>query len=214
MMREDSFLHDRPPLFPKRAVFLDKDGTLVHDVPYSIDTSQLRLTPYAVEGLKFLQDHGYALFIVTNQAGIAKGFFSSQDWESMQAYVLALLEDHGILLSGFYCCPHHPQGIVAPYAVPCACRKPLPGMLQQAAEEHSIDLQASWMVGDILHDVEAGNRAGCRTALIDMGNETEWEIRPERMPDLVAANLLEAAQAILARDRNSLPSGLSTLEQL
>jgi histidinol-phosphate phosphatase family protein len=187
-----------------RAVFLDKDGTLVEDVPYNIEPERVRLTPHAVDGLRLLQESGYALFIVTNQAGMARGLFSPREWQRMQDYLSALLASHGIRISGFQVCPHHPQGSVAHLALPCACRKPAPGMLLRAAVEHDIDLQASWMVGDILHDVEAGKRAGCRTALIDKGSETEWEINARRMPDLVVADLLEAARAILASDRNAL----------
>lgn len=193
------------PALPGRAIFLDKDGTLVEDVPYNIDPELVRLTPHAIEGLRLLQEYGYALFIVTNQAGMAKGLFSPDDWQRMQDYLAELLASYGIHISGFHVCPHHPQGSVAGLAQPCTCRKPLPGMLLQAADEHGIDLRASWMIGDILHDVEAGKRAGCRTVLIDNGNETEWEMNASRMPELVVADLLQAAHAILASDRNSLP---------
>jgi D-glycero-D-manno-heptose 1,7-bisphosphate phosphatase len=199
-----SFLmEDRRPIPRRPAVFLDKDGTLVVDVPYNVDPERVRLTTHAIEGLQLLQECGYALFIVTNQAGMAKGFFSHKDWQAMQAYLSRLLASHGICISGFRVCPHHPQGTVAGLAIPCACRKPLPGMLLQAASEHGIDLQHSWMIGDILHDIEAGKRAGCRTVLIENGNETEWQINANRIPELVASDLLEAAHAILASDRNS-----------
>ena len=87
---------------------------------------------------------------------------------------------------------------MASYALECDCRKPQPGLLHEAAAEHGIDLAGSWMVGDILNDVEAGNRAGCHTVLIDNGNETEWLLTPARMPDLVAADLYSAAQQIAA----------------
>lgn len=193
------------PALARRAIFLDKDGTLVEDVPYNVDPELVRLAPHAIEGLRLLQEYGFALFIVTNQAGMAKGLFSPDDWQSMQDYLADLLASHGIRISGFQVCPHHPQGSIARFAQPCTCRKPSPGMLLQAADEHGIDLPTSWMVGDILHDVEAGKRAGCRTVLIDNGNETEWEMNASRMPDLVVADLLQAAQAILASDRNSLP---------
>jgi D-glycero-D-manno-heptose 1,7-bisphosphate phosphatase len=194
--------HGTPAHF-RRAIFLDKDGTLVHDVPYNIDPARVTLTPNAIDGLRLLQDAGYLLVVVTNQAGIAKGFFSARDWAHMQAHLARLFACQGIRISGFYCCPHHPQGSVMQFTTHCACRKPSPGMLLQAAFEHGIDLKNSWMIGDILHDVEAGSRAGCRTVLIDNGNETEWEMTSHRMPDMVTSDLFEAAQAIIADDRNS-----------
>jgi histidinol phosphatase-like enzyme len=105
-----------------------------------------------------------------------------------------------VALDGFYYCPHHPRGALARYACECSCRKPQPGMLMRAAREHGIDLPASWMIGDILHDVEAGNRAGCRSLLIDNGNETEWQRGPGRTPTAIAADLFAAATLIAASD--------------
>jgi histidinol phosphatase-like enzyme len=100
------------------------------------------------------------------------------------------------LLAAYYC-PHHPEGSVADYAIACDCRKPQAGMLRQAARDHDIDLRGSFMVGDILDDVEAGHAAGCRAVLIDAGSETEWLSGPGREPDFIAAGLDEAATFIL-----------------
>jgi D-glycero-D-manno-heptose 1,7-bisphosphate phosphatase len=102
------------------------------------------------------------------------------------------------VLDGFYYCPHSPDGVITRYAIPCTCRKPMPGMLYRAAREHGLDLAQSWMVGDILDDIEAGRRAGCRTVLIDNGNETEWKRSPLRTPHLTAPNLYTAAAMIAA----------------
>jgi D,D-heptose 1,7-bisphosphate phosphatase len=179
------------------AVFLDKDGTLVEDVPYNVDPERLVFTPHAIEALRLLQQHGYELFIITNQAGMAKGLFANDDIQRLKEYLFNALASQGVILNGFYYCPHHPDGTISRLAVQCACRKPLPGMLLQAAGEHDINLEQSWMIGDILHDVEAGSRAGCKTVLIHNGNETEWQISPWRIPDLVARNLLEAANYML-----------------
>jgi D-glycero-D-manno-heptose 1,7-bisphosphate phosphatase len=99
-------------------------------------------------------------------------------------------------LDGFYYCPHHPTGSVARYAVDCSCRKPQPGLLMKAAMEHEIDLRSSWMIGASLHDIEAGNRAGCRTLLIDNGTETEWRLGPRRVPTRIAPDLYAAAVLI------------------
>jgi histidinol phosphatase-like enzyme len=111
-----------------------------------------------------------------------------------------LLAAFGVPLAGFYYCPHHPKGTVAAYTVSCRCRKPAPGLLLRAAAEHGIALDQSWMIGDILDDIEAGRRAGCQTVLIDNGNETEWRVGRRRRPHRVADDLAEAARLILAPD--------------
>jgi histidinol-phosphate phosphatase family protein len=103
----------------------------------------------------------------------------------------------GVPVTGMYWCPHHPQGSVARYTVECDCRKPLPGMLRRAAREHQLDLEASWMVGDILDDVEAGRRAGCRTVLLDNGHETQWQVSRLRLPHFVVPDMERVAHAVL-----------------
>ena len=104
-------------------------------------------------------------------------------------------------LEGFYYCPHHPDGSVDPIARECNCRKPTPGILLRAARDHGIDLRASWMVGDMLHDIEAGNHAGCRTILIDNGNETERRLGRRRIPTRMAPDLYSAAALIAEEDK-------------
>jgi histidinol phosphatase-like enzyme len=115
-----------------------------------------------------------------------------------------LLADIGVRLDGFFYCPHHPRGIVPQYTMACACRKPAPGLILAAAREHGIALEESWFIGDILDDVEAGRRAGCRTALIDNGNETEWKRSLLRWPDLVAGDMAETARLIAPDARSVL----------
>lgn len=181
-----------------RAVFLDKDGTLVEDVPYNVDPALLRLTPGAGEGLRLLAEAGYRLVVVSNQSGVARGRFAEAALAGVWTRLRELAAEAGAELDGFRYCPHHPQGAVPVYAVACGCRKPSPGLLLAAAEEEGLDLAASWVVGDILDDVEAGRRAGCRTVLVDRGGETEWRRSPLRTPDRVVGDLREAALAILA----------------
>lgn len=183
-----------------RAVFLDKDGTLVENVPYNVNPNLLEFTPNAIAGLQLLAQSGYLLIVISNQSGVARGYFSETMLVPMIQQLQELLKQAGIKLSGFYYCPHHPQGIVAPYAIECDCRKPQPGMFYQAALEHAIDLNQSWFIGDILHDVAAGRSAGCRTILLDNGNETEWELSLPRLPHHVVTDLSEAARVILAID--------------
>lgn len=185
----------------RRAVFLDKDGTLVHDVPYNVDPDRLVLTERACEGLQLLQDQGFALYVITNQPGIAKGLFDIAALKKVEARLREMLKEGGVHLSGFYYCPHSLDGVIPDISIHCDCRKPRSGMLLQAAGDHDIDLSRSWMVGDILNDVEAGHRAGCRTVLIDNGNETEWEVSPARTPDFTARDLYHAACEILSAEQ-------------
>jgi histidinol-phosphate phosphatase family protein len=182
---------------PRPAIFLDKDGTLIEDVPYNVDPDLIRLAEGATDALRLLHAAGYLMIVVSNQSGVARGHFQESALYGVEQRLRELLGEAGVPLAGFYCCPHHPDGSVAAYAVPCACRKPGAGLLTRAAREHAIDLGRSWMIGDILHDVEAGNRAGCRTIMLDVGNETEWDLTPIRTPDLVASGLLDAARLVV-----------------
>ncbi|MEO3407343.1 HAD family hydrolase [Mucilaginibacter sp. CAU 1740] len=179
-----------------KAIFLDKDGTLIPDIPYNVDPDKITLTGHCIEGLRILAATGYKLFLVSNQSGIARGYFSEAQllWAIKRLYELFEAED--IRLDAFYYCPHHPQGTADGYNINCDCRKPMPGMLQSAAMEHQLDLGRCWMIGDILNDVEAGNRAGCNSILIDNGNETEWLEGPYRQPEFSCSNINEAATYI------------------
>lgn len=216
----------RPP--PRRpAVFLDKDGTLVENVPYNVDPRALRFTAHALAGLQMLARAGYALVVVTNQPGLASGRFTRAEFATLQrALMHKVREQADIELLDLYACPHaapaaggwsppdashrpardtQGPGVTVPGERPggalraaCLCRKPAAGLLRQAALAHRLDLTRSWMIGDILDDVEAGRRAGCRTVLLDVGNETEWRCSPLRTPHHRASNLLEAARHIEA----------------
>lgn len=183
-----------------RAIFLDKDGTLIEDVPYNADPRRIVLCSGAAAGLRLLARLDYRLFVVSNQDGVAHGHFAEEDLNGVRHRLTDLLFREQLILDGFYYCPHHPDGAVKAFAVNCICRKPMPGMLVRAAREHDIDLRGSWMVGDILHDVEAGNRAGCRTVLIDRGNETEWRLGNHRIPTRVVADIYSAAVVIAAEE--------------
>ncbi len=179
------------------AVFLDKDGTVIRDVPYNADPNLIQLAPGAAEGLASLAAAGYRLIVISNQSGVAHGHFDEAALVPVERRLRELLAEHGIELDGFYYCPHHPDAALERYRCRCECRKPAPGLVLRAAKEHQVDLSRSWFVGDILNDIEAGRRAGCRSALIDNGNETLWQFSPERMPDVFASDLAEAASMIL-----------------
>lgn len=184
-----------------KAVFLDKDGTLIPNIPYNVETGLISLSDGVVEGLQLLQSYGYLLVVVSNQSGIARGYFTDEHLDEVRATLNALCMKLGIYLDGFYYCPHHPEGTVDGYNHLCDCRKPEPGMLLQASEQMNIDLSRSWMIGDILHDVEAGNRAGCKTVLINNGNETEWIPGSHRVPEYFAKDLADAAKYIVTANK-------------
>jgi histidinol-phosphate phosphatase family protein len=170
------------------AVFVDKDGTLVEDVPYNVDPAKITLAGGAEEAVGAFAERGMRIIVISNQPGAALGLFGEKELAGVEKTLQQKL--HG-RLDGFYYCPHHPEA-------GCRCRKPSPGLLLRAAREHGVNLERSWMIGDILDDVEAGRRAGCRTCLIDNGNETEWKLNAARRPHTIAADLAEAAALILA----------------
>jgi len=184
-----------------KAVFLDKDGTLIDDLPYNVNPDLIRLSTGALEALSLLQEQGYRLIVVTNQSGVARGYFEEKELQQVEESLRDLLASSGISLDGFYYCPHYPNGEMSQYAVECFCRKPQPGMIYQAALEHRLNLNDSWLVGDILNDMEAGNRAGCRTVLVDNHNETEWNMTSIRRPGFIVKDLREAAQIVLTACR-------------
>jgi D-glycero-D-manno-heptose 1,7-bisphosphate phosphatase len=180
----------------RKAIFLDKDGTLIPDVPYNVNPDFISLQKGVVEGLKLLKDNGYVFAVISNQAGVARGYFKFNDLEKVKEKLNLLLNQEGIQIEAYYFCPHHPSGKVPEFSIACNCRKPEPGMILKAARDLDIDTPKSWMIGDILNDVEAGNKAGCKTILLDIGNETEWIDGLFRKPTFVASDFLQAAQFI------------------
>jgi D-glycero-D-manno-heptose 1,7-bisphosphate phosphatase len=176
------------------AIFLDKDGTLLVDEPYNVDPQRMKLARGAEAGLRRLGSLDMPLVVVSNQPGVALGRFEAHALDAVQHELCRLFAVNGAQLSGFYFCPHAP-GDDADIA--CACRKPRPGLLYQAAAALRIDLWKSWVLGDILDDIEAGSRAGCRTILIDCGNETQWRRREStrwlRRADFTVMDFDEAA---------------------
>jgi D-glycero-D-manno-heptose 1,7-bisphosphate phosphatase len=184
----------------ERAILLDRDGTLVHARHYPSTPEELQLYDGVTPHLRALQGAGFRLVVVTNQAGIARGLFTTDDLAIMHEYLTAVLEAEGVHIDRIYHCPHHVDGVIPQLAIACECRKPQPGMLLQAAHDLNLDLAASWFVGDILDDVEAGNRAECRTVLVDLGTESLPE-GPLRTPSFVARDTVHALRLIEAEER-------------
>ena len=181
----------------RRAVFLDRDGTVFEDMEFSTDPGKVRALPGALDGMRRLQDAGYRLIIITNQSGVARGYFDEASLQAVHDYMVAWLRERGIDIEAVYYCPHYAGGKVAKYAVDCQCRKPKPGMLLRAAREHGIDLKQSWMIGDRPADVGAGRAAGCRTIRVLTGPPPA---DGDPQPDGLAENLAVAAGLVLGEE--------------
>jgi D-glycero-D-manno-heptose 1,7-bisphosphate phosphatase len=149
-------------MIKRKAAFFDRDGTLIKDVPFLSRLEDVELLPQAVELAQACLMQGYTLFVVSNQSGIARGFYDEAFVERTHEYLASLFAEHGVYFQDFYFCPHHPTEAVMPkYKIDCQCRKPKPGMLVQAAREHGIDLAQSILFGNEERDLAAGRAAGC-----------------------------------------------------
>ncbi|HEX6293269.1 MAG TPA: HAD family hydrolase [Herpetosiphonaceae bacterium] len=194
----------------ERAVFLDRDGTLVHARHYPSRPEELQLYAGIEAGLRRLQAAGFRLIVITNQGGLAHGYFTEADLDRMHEHLRSELARLGVRVDGVYHCPHHPDGTIPDLSIACDCRKPQPGMLLRAAADLGLDLRRSWFVGDILDDVEAGRRAGCRSVLVDIGTEQPPTL-PLREPHFVARDTAHALSIIATIERLGPMADLSYL---
>ena len=196
------------PIRHHKALFLDRDGTLVHPRHYPSRPADLLLYEGIGPLLRDVQRAGLRLVVITNQSGLARGLFTEGDLGRMHAHLASELARFGVRLDGVYYCPHHIEGTIPALAVACDCRKPRPGMLLRAAADLDLDLTRSWFVGDILDDVEAGARAGCRTVLVDLGTESAPQTGLRR-PDYVARDTAHALRIVAAREGIGAPEDLT-----
>jgi D-glycero-D-manno-heptose 1,7-bisphosphate phosphatase len=182
-----------------KAVFLDRDGTINEEVQYLSSVADFRFIAGVPEALCRLKEAGFLLVVVTNQSGIGRGYYDEADLASIHAHMHAELAVYGASIDACYFCPHHPEHALGDYRRDCACRKPLPGMLEQAADDLDIDLAASFMIGDKLADVEAGINAGCTAMLVHTGYGSGVA---SKLPPGVASypDLAAAADAVLELD--------------
>jgi D-glycero-D-manno-heptose 1,7-bisphosphate phosphatase len=185
----------------ERALFLDRDGVVVRD-DETPGPRALEVLPGAAEAIRAARAAGFRVIVVTNQTAVARGTMTEEDVRAEHERLGAALAREGAVIDAFYFCPHHPSATRAEYRVACDCRKPRPGMLLAAAKEHDLDLAASVMIGDRASDVAAGQRAGCRTILVESGMHLAPPIEsPDRFdevrPDAKAPDLAAAVRAIL-----------------
>jgi D-glycero-D-manno-heptose 1,7-bisphosphate phosphatase len=183
------------PNAPRPAVFLDRDGTICEEVGYLNHISRLRVFPFASAAIRRLNDAHVPVIVVSNQAGISRKIIPEDLVQETHRRITEELARHGAHIDGFYYCPHARQD-------QCSCRKPLPGLLEQAAREHHIAVEKSYVIGDRYVDVELGQRAGGHGVLVLTGyGRGEYELHSEewpRQPDYVADNLAVAVEMILA----------------
>ena len=185
-----------------RAVFVDRDGTMIEDVGFLDRLERLKLFPFTVDALRLLKRAGFKIVVVTSQNGVAQGMLTEEFLAEAHAHLSRVLDAAGAAVEGYYYCPHSPYATVERYRVDCECRKPKPGMILAAAREHGLDLARSFVIGDRWRDIEMGTAAGTTAVLVETGyGRSEAARRPPNMADVPAvANLIEAASWIL---RNS-----------
>jgi D-glycero-D-manno-heptose 1,7-bisphosphate phosphatase len=183
------------------AVFLDRNGTINEECGYLNHVDRLRLIDGAADAVKLFNQHGLKTIIVSNQSGVARGYFPETMLNALHEKLRGLLEERGAKLDAVYYCPHHPSAGEPPYRQSCDCRKPNLGMIRRAEKQFSVVPRLSYMVGDKLSDVEFGRNAGCKAILVLTGyGKGEWEYNRSKYsanPDYVARDVLDAAQWII-----------------
>ena len=193
------------------AIFIDRDGTISDEIGYVNHASRFRVFPWAVDAIRLVNRSGRLAVMVTNQAGVARGYFPERVVQDVHARLLDTLAQGDARLDGLYYCPHHPQAGEAPYRQDCDCRKPKPGLLHRAAADLGIDLASSWVIGDRLGDLQVAWAVGAQGAMVRSGygrgelenHAASWS----RPPDLVAEHLLEAVSRIIAMPAGQSPAG-------
>ena len=181
----------------RRAVFLDRDGTLIEEVGYLDRFEQIRVFPYSVDAVRMLNRAGYAVVVATNQSGVARGFFDEAFVAAVHEHLGRTFAGAGARIEGFYHCPHHPDGPVPAYQKVCDCRKPRSGLLRRAAADLDLDLARSFVVGDRANDIEAGRAVGAAGVLVLTGYGTSVEDDARTAARAVTSNLIEAVSWIL-----------------
>lgn len=189
-----------------KAVFLDRDGTINKEVTYLYRPEDLVILPGVPEAVKILRDNGFCILVVTNQAGIARGYYTVEHMHRLHRYLNEQLKRDGAWIDAFYYCPHHPEHGIGEYRKVCHCRKPDTGMFEMAEREYEIDKNHSYMIGDKRIDVQAGHNYGIRSILVGTGygrEEREKSRRQGEEPfyDFYSETLMGAAEFIIGKEK-------------
>lgn len=183
----------------KKAVFLDRDGTINIDKGFLYRKEDVEFIDGVIDFIRLLNNDGIIVVVVTNQSGVARGYYSEDDVQKLHTYINNELHKVNAHIDRFYYCPHHPEAPVHQYRIDCACRKPKPGMIHQAMEDLNIDPRSSFMIGDMARDICAGKKAGLTSILICEDEGAVDMTSHDEEPDLVVKSLHEAYQYILNR---------------
>ena len=182
----------------EKAFFLDRDGVIIEDANYLSKPEQLKLIPGAAEGIRLIREKGYKVIVVSNQSGIARGYFSFEDLAKVEKALAEMLAEKGAIVDAWYYCPHHEKGKIPQYAVKCDCRKPLPGLVLKGAEEHHIDLSKSAMIGDKISDVNCAVNAGLKHyAKVSTGHGSEEQEKGSVPGMIEETSILPAIEKLL-----------------
>lgn len=184
-----------------KAVFLDRDGTIIEDSGYISSPDQVKFIPGSIEAIKKLNEAGYKVVIISNQAGIARGLLSENMLQTIDKIIHRQVLSGGGHIDASYYCPHHPEHGVYPYKQICECRKPHTGLIKQAVREKNIELAGSFMIGDKSSDVETGKCAGIKTIFVRTGHGKNEEKGLKEKPDHIADNLPAAVKWLLGQTR-------------
>lgn len=176
----------------RKAVFLDRDDTIIKDKVYLSDPDEIEILPHAAESIRLLNGQDIPLIIITNQSGIARGLFTEERLHLIHERLISLLRTQGARIDALYYCPHHPEGTVERYSLPCSCRKPAPGMLLRAAQDFGLDLPSCFMIGDKPDDMEAIHKVGGKGILVRTGKHHDYQ-----GADFIAGDLFQAAEWVL-----------------
>jgi D-glycero-D-manno-heptose 1,7-bisphosphate phosphatase len=182
-----------------RAIFLDRDGTLIEEVGYLDRPERVRLYPWSIDAIRAFNRAGLRVVLVTNQSGVARGFLTEAVVDEVHEHIAALLREGGAFIDAYYYCPHHPDGKLPEFARSCDCRKPARGLVDRAVREFGIDPTRSFTIGDRWLDVAFGQAVGGRGILVRTGYGAREEERPQEplVADAIVNNLIEAAGWIL-----------------
>jgi len=181
-----------------KAVFLDRDGVINEDFGFVHRIEDFHIYPEVFPALRKLQEAGFKLLIVTNQSGIAVGYYTEEDFLKLTEHMLSVFEREGIKIDRVYYCPHHPEGIVEKFKMKCSCRKPESGMIKQGIEEFNIDPSLSFLIGDKENDIKAAHKEGIRAALVKTGQGSKYVDNTEA--DFVGENILDVVDNFILKN--------------
>jgi len=200
-----------------KAVFLDRDGVITKEPPYYAHRiDQLELISKSAEAIRLLNKNGFKVIIVSNQSGVARGYYQEKDIEIYNGAMKKKLEEKNAYIDAIYYCPHYPEATIKKYRIDCDCRKPKPGMLKQAEKDLNLNLKLSFLVGDKISDIEAGYRAGCKTILVLTGQgngELKKISEMDIKPTYISKDLYMAIQ-IINRNNSGKGDNMNTTKEI